>query len=137
MWGPRAELILWGHTDTLGSIDDRPIEINNFRPAGSRRHMAAHDHAMNPSPSPSRPHLATCVVTMPMHACKTRWPPPPRSAGPARAVPRKIRAISGPVFYDLSPHGCANKCTQFHHHPIINHSCMESWPWLAVHCNRL
>jgi len=34
MWGPRAALMPWGHTDTLGAIDDRPIEINNFRPSG-------------------------------------------------------------------------------------------------------
>ena len=39
MWGPRAALIPWpvgAHRHTRVSIDDRPIEINNFRPSGRR-----------------------------------------------------------------------------------------------------
>lgn len=142
--GGRAVLWAGRHTEsqrhTIASYVPRSIRATTTsgRPevVGTWRHMTAPPIAIYPH-SVTTTQQATCARDDrcphgPMHARAAR--PPPRldrararsAAPPERAVQGRSGRISGPVFYDLSPHaGRANKCAP---PPSLT---THAWPWLV------
>lgn len=124
---PRAALPL--HATRGGEMGDRSINLS--RPAGARpgsesepsrligTHMAAHDLATHTTVIVAHLRALHHAIMLCMHAmghasrsfflCSALGGAGPRP----RAAPRKIWAISGPVFYDPRPHGRTNKCLVF------------------------